>query len=561
MEKDLHDNNVYAYDIENIARHISEVESGRKGYYCMGCGREMQAKKGEKRAYHFAHDPKDVLKKGKCVYSDETYRHQLAKEILQRIKQIKVPNLYKYPPSGIEGKANKLKDSWIVVADTVKIELTFYEDENGEIKFNDKIDSKGDDKFLLIKPDVTFFDKNGRPILLIEIVATHKIDKNKLIKIKQLGINMIQVTIPKDSPEEIEKTFFNTSRTEWIYNYEQEQSPYIPTTEGNNEGVSSSDEFQKRLFEAIETYECRASQINNLIRAISKCLESEQYRNFKQYTETEIQRVESNAKGNRIRLRELQKEHKRTIEGQLSAEEAGVKGEEEEFGKRQEEFSEKVRNYETRYINKSKELSELQKGYRPDSQEEIDGIEKDFSGMGVSSGTFEDRITEIRTEESRLEQSYIKQGEEIRREEIRFEQGVIEQTEEIELSENRERASIEEISRRREELPNKLRSIEDGIREDFERTGIAIDEEERRVEGEIIEGEPRIREQFEKYRRELIDAIKKRDSSGLSRISRGLNGVLEARDTLSNIKEGKFSLRRLRRLKEVFDSGAYKAWI
>jgi hypothetical protein len=46
----------------------------------------MQAKKGDKKSHNFAHDPKDVDTKGKCTYSDETYRHKLAKEVFQVIK-------------------------------------------------------------------------------------------------------------------------------------------------------------------------------------------------------------------------------------------------------------------------------------------------------------------------------------------------------------------------------------------------------------------------------------------------------------------------------------------
>ena len=48
--------------------------------------------------HHFAYDPKDAENKGKCSFSDETYRHQLAKDSLQYIKQITVPALYKYSP-------------------------------------------------------------------------------------------------------------------------------------------------------------------------------------------------------------------------------------------------------------------------------------------------------------------------------------------------------------------------------------------------------------------------------------------------------------------------------
>ena len=121
--------NVFAFNIKNEVVHVSEVESGRKGYYCMGCRREMQAKKGEIMIHHFSHDPKDTIKKGKCTFSDETYRHKLAKDILQRIKELKVPALFKYPPKGTEGRPDKIKDSTTIVAHTVRNELFFYEDD------------------------------------------------------------------------------------------------------------------------------------------------------------------------------------------------------------------------------------------------------------------------------------------------------------------------------------------------------------------------------------------------------------------------------------------------
>ena len=68
LEENNHENNVYAHDIKNKIKHISEVESGRKGYYCMGCKREMQAKKGSVNIHHFAHDPTDIKRKGKCTF-------------------------------------------------------------------------------------------------------------------------------------------------------------------------------------------------------------------------------------------------------------------------------------------------------------------------------------------------------------------------------------------------------------------------------------------------------------------------------------------------------------
>jgi len=38
-------NNVYASNLKGEEIHISEADSGRKGYYCLGCKREMQAVK------------------------------------------------------------------------------------------------------------------------------------------------------------------------------------------------------------------------------------------------------------------------------------------------------------------------------------------------------------------------------------------------------------------------------------------------------------------------------------------------------------------------------------
>ena len=86
--------NVYAYDCHRDVRHISEVESGKNGYHCIGCSYEMIARKGPLRQNHFSHAPRNLLDKVECTYSDETYRHKLAKEILQREKKIRVPAVY-----------------------------------------------------------------------------------------------------------------------------------------------------------------------------------------------------------------------------------------------------------------------------------------------------------------------------------------------------------------------------------------------------------------------------------------------------------------------------------
>jgi len=230
--------NVYAYNLKFEEIHISQAESGRKGYLCRGCQREMQAVKQTRPNLlsYFRHDHNAIKGLPKCTYSDETYRHSLAKKILLRIFKIKVPALFKYPPENETGKPNLIAEAKIVEADFVEEELFFYESETGERIWSKSI-FNDNNKFLLSKPDIIFFDKNYKPILLKEIVATHKVTENKKLDLKRLGIDTIQITIPKDSPENIEKIFETTDRTEWIYNYEQENTEYIQISDTNTEGI------------------------------------------------------------------------------------------------------------------------------------------------------------------------------------------------------------------------------------------------------------------------------------------------------------------------------------
>lgn len=534
MEDILHKNNVYAKTIENIEVHISQVESGRKGYYCLGCDREMQAKKGLHLAHHFAHDPKDVLNKGKCTYSDETYRHKLAKEILQRIKQIKVPTLYKYPPPGVEGRPYKLKDAEFISAESVRIELTFFEDGEGYVDYGKNINVEPDsNKFLLIKPDVTFFDESENPILLIEIVATHKITDEKLSRIRKLGINTIQITIPKDSPEEIENTFFKTTRTQWVYNYEQEQATYVPPSKGDNEGVPPLDDFQSKLLEAVESYECRASQIRNLIRGLNKCLESQPYIDFEHFLREELQRVEGNSEGHRERLRGLQEQHKARIEEELAMEMGDVKQQEAAVTEESKLLDEKRRGLEERYYRKREELERTQKDYRSEWQDEIDGIEGEFERLGTDADNFRRR------------------HEQIRREESTFEQRIRDEINRVEEETRATTDAIADLEARRAALPEKYAGIETELRAEFE--GKA-----RGIETGSEQTLSRIRGDFERNRGESASAIERRDILGVSRIKGRLRDILEAREKLTHIRERKGTLERLRRFKDIFDQGTYK---
>lgn len=528
--------NVFAKNVDDSVIHISDAVSGRNGYFCLGCGRMMIAKKGQVNIHHFSHDPKEVQKTGKCTYSDETYRHKLAKEVLQRIKQIKVPAVYKFPPRGITGNANKIKDSEIIFANKVGVELRFYESADGKIQYldsNSNSRKEVDEQFLIIVPDITFFDSRDNPILFIEIVATHKVTNEKQSKIRKLGVDTIQVTIPKDSAVEIEKVFYKTEKTKWIYNNEEAKSAYIPISIRDGEGISPVDELQRELFE--ESYRCRASQIKNLIRTIGKCLGSESYEAIELKLREEIQRTERNTESNRERLRGIQTELQTEIDQQFEPKNSEIRAEENRirrnFDLRREEVERKYGELEARYKRKKQEIirdeesvRELQDGFKSLDKEEVDRIESHLEKLGIGRNSLDERIREIRAEEIELErefgnQKYI-----------------------LESSENNIEREIRDIEKRRIGLPDEIRKEEESIRTEF---SSKKEDLRRRIEFEGIT---------------TTSEIEKRNINGISKSTNRIKDVVDRRKLLTDFVQAISDSKRKRAAKQLFDEKSWKSW-
>ena len=299
--------NDWALDVEDNPIHITRASSGAQGYYCLGCGEEMQAYKSDIRKSFFRHDARNINKeKVECVIASKLYRERLAETILNRIKFVKTPALYKYPPKGIDGVPMLLQKSKIITANYTKAQEWFYEDKNGYIKNGKNPDV--DKRYLLIRPDVTFFDAKDKPILFIEFVITHKLDEEKITKLSRLGIDTLQIIIPKVPEEQIEQVLKSSRKYKWVYNELEANSTYISIPQGNTEGIPPIDEEQRRLFE--ESYNCRAAKINNLVRNINKCIRSESYRRIERLFNSEISRVEKNTKSAQQRLEDLEKQYR-----------------------------------------------------------------------------------------------------------------------------------------------------------------------------------------------------------------------------------------------------------
>ncbi|NJK94008.1 MAG: hypothetical protein HC905_02935 [Bacteroidales bacterium] len=550
----LENDNVYAFNIKDDVIFIADAESGRKGYYCIGCRKEMQAVKSDiqGRKQFFRHDPKFFLTgEKKCYYSDESYRHKLAKDFLQKNKRIKVPPVYNFPPPGIKGKAVLLSESRFIEADSAEIELSFYEDENGRVQYgrNDV-----DEKNLLIRPDVAFFNGKGNPILLIEIVVTHKIKQDKYIKIKRLGIDTVQVIIPKDSPEKIEKSLETSSLTKWIYNNEQESTIYIPITESSSERILPFDEEPKRVF--TETVSCREFQIRELIRRIKGCLESGEYRGVKQNIGSELSRIKGITETLEEQWRILQEGIRREIQGKyrnrretIDREETEIRGQEEWLIKEEDgvekeegEFDASIRTGIKERIRLAKsELGEKERKTEERFLLKRDAFVSQINSLRVQIGTTERNKSsiegEIRIEEREI--NTLQSGVESLRRQI----------ENLPNLEEECRGFIQSYSKTLDEVTNDIKR-EEG------RTG----ELRKKIEGRIAGIREEIEKQYRGEEERIVESIKTRDFSGdseFAKLGEKYSDALRLFEDWSILADEK---RRVSKGKDCIIFGTYKDW-
>lgn len=537
MEKKQREETQYAKNIRGEEFHISEVERGRKGYYCIDCEQEMVACHSEHdRSWYFRHHVTDVKIERQCTFSNETYRHRIAKDALQRIKQIEVPAIDKYAPKGADGVI-RLREVQVIHAHTVGIEYQFYEDEAGQIRWMSKPDWERTEpsgkKRHIIQPDVTFFDQRGQPILFIEIVATHKPDEDKLLKLERLCIDTVSVTIPKESATAIEQIFYHTDRTKWLYNHEERTTRYVPVSGRNTKEVLPVDQLQRRLFE--ESVNCRATEIGNLIRAIERCLESEQYRAVEQHLNAEVSRVTDIAARAEQQLLGLQasyqKRLKKTVHGRIlpltkAARRVSSAGR---------AVKARRKDLEGRYYRKRHELVRAEAEYRPDCQDELERIAKDLVELGAGDGSIPERQEQLAAETARIDERI---GEAKR--------------------------ATAEISRRTEALPDEFRQTEGrmvqtyrqqkkAIGADFGRQAQAVEEADGRVRADL-------RERHEGYRRAVAKAVTRADGERTERLSPRITELVKAGGLIVDTTPKYAAYQRIRAAYEAFKSGAYKNW-
>lgn len=149
-----------AFDASGNIVSISDVRSGHQcNCVCIDCGSALIAKKGTENTHHFSHAPQDINNIRECYWSPETEIHIMAKEIILEDKILEVPLGIVNP------KIIKIK------FDEVYLEV------------------RGENRI----PDIVGYIEGEA--INIEIAVTHFCDMEKIVELKKLNKNCIEINL------------------------------------------------------------------------------------------------------------------------------------------------------------------------------------------------------------------------------------------------------------------------------------------------------------------------------------------------------------------------------
>lgn len=197
---------IYIDDIplDKKQRHTEEWEC-----VCPYCHIPLVAKKGNEREYHFAH--KSGLEPCSIEYATQSALHLLAKEIIAEEQKVYLPNVYiSCDEAGVQNIPTFIKNM-----------IPKYKFWTGKVISCNSVTLEN--RISNFVPDLVFrSDKSTLPYL-IEIYVTHKVDKEKIEKVKQVNLPMLEIDLSSYFYEGIDKeklTQIITTENEyirWIY--------------------------------------------------------------------------------------------------------------------------------------------------------------------------------------------------------------------------------------------------------------------------------------------------------------------------------------------------------
>ncbi|MBS1507032.1 MAG: hypothetical protein JSS79_10335 [Bacteroidetes bacterium] len=551
--------------------HISEAIRGRRGYSCTGCGKDLEAviPRHSNIQPYFRHVAKDVdAANSECTYANETYRHQLAKQFLQEDKSIRVPRVLKFPPSGVDGEPKLMMGPVTITAFSVSVEKSFYIDSLGQLRWGPKTTETSDDsdKHCLIVPDVIFFDRDGRPILFIELVATHELDEVKEAKLRALKIDTVSVRLPHDSPESIRECFKNTERTKWVYHYGRENTDYFKLPGSVSHRVSRIDDHESGI--SFETARCRKSRVRNLVRGVTKFLGSDGFREVTGGLERQIdeaERVLSIRRATEERIDEEASEHYR--------------GQRETIQGKQARLDRISIQLEGRYKNVREQLGIRRVRRDSKRRRQIKGEENrlDILYSRVQE-RYERKGREMEAEEAELNR-ILRNLETHKSLTTRESERIDRELEKVERSMATERNAIEELQGKMESVPDdfnreakqiesRIRSEKRKLEQDFNNsrkrsqgTIERLRDEEKGLSGGFEPARREIEDRYQRIRDEVVKTIEGEDASRNSELSRKIKELVSTRRVISDYATVLQSYQRYTEALRFIGSETFKTWL
>jgi len=273
--------------------------------------------------------------------------------------------------------------------------------------------------------------------------------------------------------------------------------------------IQPINENQRRFF--LESYECRTTQIKNLIRSITRCLESEQNRTITGNLESEISRVERNSKDYGISYQQLRDKYEERIE-RLRNE---IRGRiEARYHERRIGIEAEKQNLENEEREFSRQCDEEKFKHETDPEKLRTRIKH------TTTEFYRERRESIAIRHRTVGEQYIGKIGKIEAETEQSERDI----REISIKSNTTQRYIESESHficrdRREinEIENSERRVREAIKlesEDKFRLENKIREDEIRIRNEFDENRRKLESKFQELRKDLTNAVGARTYSG-----------------------------------------------
>ena len=201
---------------------------------CVACHQPLVAKKGAKRIHHFAH-----AVDGNCVGANESILHQLSKEILSELEYIALP-------------AYEFSREYVVSQKTLKSEHQTLTREGNEFIADTQIEV---DLGTFI-PDAIL--QLGHQSLIVEIAVTHKVDANKLHKIKRKKMPCVEIQLDLEDArltrqELRDKLQLDMLSKNWLYHPDQRavELSFLRKVREEQKASHEKAKVQKKCFQDI----------------------------------------------------------------------------------------------------------------------------------------------------------------------------------------------------------------------------------------------------------------------------------------------------------------------